>query len=262
MATRGFRNLGNQVGKCLGQGFSKAVKACPCENPSSSSNERKVLWQCSLISACTLWGGILSLAPFYGWESQGTNEAAFPKVPLRASAQARNRPYCFWLPVPPLITRKFLSSMAQPTGSNNKSKLLQRSSPFFHCLTQKKFNFQNTGLAFHQKGFVFHYSSVFWFFFSLSLFLKAKHSITLFNMGFLGQERCNYRYPINLHYSYHKYTSVFFILLFLWLKMAPLANLKMLSRIKNSESNPVVLTSEKKHVFLKIVTFLGLCPKQ
>lgn len=180
MATRGFRNLGNQVGKCLGQGFSKAVKACPCENPSYSSNERKVLWQCSLISACTLWGGILSLAPFYGWESQGTNEAAFPKAPLRASAQARNRPYCFWLPVPPLITRKFLSSMAQPTGSNNKSKLLQRSSPFFHCLTQKNLIFKTQVWLFTRKDLFFIIHLVFdFFFFSLSLFKSQtfNHSV-------------------------------------------------------------------------------------
>lgn len=33
MVTYGFRSLGNQVGKCLVQGFTKADKACPCWNP-------------------------------------------------------------------------------------------------------------------------------------------------------------------------------------------------------------------------------------
>lgn len=48
--------------------------------------------------------------------------------------------------------------------------------------------------------------------------------------------------------------------------MAPLENLRMLSEIKNFESNPVVLISEKQCFFIekkkKKVTFLDIYPKQ
>lgn len=81
---------------------------------------------------------MISLAPFYRWESQGTNEAAcFPRLHSVLVPEPETDPTASDSQLLALITRKFLSSMAQPNGSNNKSKLLQRSSPFFHCLTQK-----------------------------------------------------------------------------------------------------------------------------
>lgn len=82
---------------------------------------------------------MISLAPFYRWESQGTNEAAcFPRLHSVPVLKPETDPTAPDSQLLALITRKFLSSMAQPTGSNNKSKLLQRSSPFFSLLNPKK----------------------------------------------------------------------------------------------------------------------------
>lgn len=91
-----------------------------------------------------------------------------------------------------LITRKFLSSMAQPTGSNNKSKLLQRSSPFFSLLNPRKhLIFKTQVWLFTREGICFPLFICFFVvvvvgFFFFSLFLKAKHLITLLHIELLS----------------------------------------------------------------------------